>query len=133
MTTDRYAQIPVIIADNEATSEAADITGYKVIGVAAPIMTWVAADLTVEVDFDGSGTYYPIEFPKNSGDETAVDFFRIVGVATGAAVRSYLIGSIANRLVGVSARIRSVNAGSEADVNQTNGPLTFKLLLEALP
>lgn len=121
-----YIQKPVIIADNAATSSAVDITGYRLIGVAIPAMTWVAADLTPEIDPDGSGTYYPVE--ANDGT-----FVRIQDIAAGAnAARMHTLPNTAEKLAGINARIRSVNVGSEADVNQTNGPLTFILMLEAI-
>lgn len=127
MATDRYAQVPVTIADNEATSGAADITGYRIIGVLFPANTWVEADLTIEIDPDGSGTYYPVEYHGT--------FLRVETIGDGAlAARIFLLNAdYASVLMGIGAKLRSVNIVTEADVNQTDGPLTFELLLQRLP
>lgn len=122
-----YTQVPVVIADNAATSGAADITDHRIVGVLFPANTWVAADLTIMIDPDGSGTYYDVEYFGT--------FVRIEEIAAGAILaRIFLLPDTYSRVIrGVSAKLRSVNVGSEADVNQTDGPLTFKLLLEAIP
>lgn len=127
MATDRYAQRPVVIADNAATSGAADITGHKIVGVLFPANTWVEADLTIEIDPDGLGTYYPVEYFGT--------FVRVETIGAGALAARifYLPDTYSAVLLGISAKLRSVNVGSEADVNQTDGPLTFKLLLQELP
>ncbi len=126
MEEENYAQKEVTIADEAATSGGADILGFRVVGIASPVMTWVAADLVFEVDPDGSGTYYAIEYPNDG------TFARVTGIATNTAPRAHLLGALAASLVGAKVRIRSCNAASEADVNQTSGPITFKLMLEAI-
>lgn len=126
MTATKYAHKDVVIADNAATSGAADITDHRIIGVVFPANTWVEADLTVEIDPDGEGTYYVLEHHGT--------FIRLETIGSGAlAARIFYFSDVyAAVLMGVSAKLRSVNVGSEVDVNQTDGPLTFKLLLEAL-
>lgn len=123
----RFSQVPVVMADNAALSGAAGISGHRIVGVLFPANTWVAADLTIVIDPDGLGTYYDLEYFGT--------FVRIEEIASGAILARifYLPDTYSAVIRGVSAKLRSVNIASEADVNQTDGPLTFKFLLEAIP
>lgn len=103
-----YTQKPVTIANAAAVSDAVDLLGYRLVG-ARTASAWTAADLTPEVDPDGSGTFYRVSDKANA-------LLRLDGVAVDTVA---LFDSDSDeRIVGAKVRLRSVNVGSEADVNQ---------------
>ncbi len=116
------------IAAGAAVSDAVDIQGYKVVG-AYTLETWTAADLAIQLDPTGALT--PADVRSSEGTLIRIDGFVITDIfAFGSVDVSEAAGS-PPPLIGVRAAVRSVNAASEANVNQVAAN-TVVLLLEHL-
>ncbi|KKK95125.1 hypothetical protein LCGC14_2675950 [marine sediment metagenome] len=99
----------VTIASSAAVSGTFPLFGFRISAIITP-GTWTDADISFELDPNGSGTFYKVE--DNSGS-----LVRCTGVATSAA-RYILPPEAADAITGELAKIVSTNTASEADLNQ---------------
>lgn len=99
----------VVIANGAATSATFKLFGFRISAIITP-SAWTTADLSFEVDPNGSGTFYKVQ--DNSGA-----LVRCTGIATASA--EYIIPpEVADHISGELGKIVSSNVASEADVNQ---------------
>lgn len=127
-TLDRFATKTVTIAAGAATSDAVDIQGYRVVG-ALTTTAWTAADLGIMLD--PTGLITPLDVFNSEAIGVKLDGF--------IEDKVFLFGNVdvsgsagqSPPLVGVRAAVRSINAASEADVNQVAANI-ITLLLEHL-
>lgn len=126
MTSDYLSKVAVPqalvdISEDDDLSEAVDIQGYRVVGVVTPdtLTGNGTLDLILQVDPDGSGTFYEVM------DEAGQDF-ATAAVWQNVSVDELLQMEIARQthVVGAQAKL-ALSAGQAAD-------RTFKLILVAL-